>query len=322
MDLQWRKVEVTGPFDELNRPYGFSTANLVGHRIYMYGGTTTMRRCKAVFVYDILARRWEEMKPEVGESFFVRTMHSSVLVGEKLLVFGGLDQSGYRSELLELDLVMRTCNVVMCRGLKMKYCAGHSSCYLPKKDCLLVYTGRFGKKNESLFSFHVSSRVWRQVEAKGEEPTRRWKQGSALVDGHWFLYGGDPVDAMTQASNTLYVLDTDPKVPCWSKVPTFAYWPQTVGPIAVINGQLILYKSDDAESKWLCAYDPKACFFSGFRQAGDMSTGRKSNVIRGSFPNARVAGMMVCNEKQIFVFGGHRDILRNMYVLENTETTL
>lgn len=320
MSVQWRKLQVQGANDEVVRPYGFSSANLVGPKIFVYGGTTGALRRNTLYVFDIPSCTWKVVNPCAGERFFVRTMHSSVLVEDKLLIFGGLDKYSYSNDLVELDLVLRSSRILSFKGAIPKATAGHSCCYLPRRNSFWMYTSRGvagGRSRGTLVACNLPARKWQVLDAKGKEPSSRWKCGSTLYSGYWFLYGGERVGDFVDITNDLFVIDTHPSVPVWSQIKTVPELPRSIGLAAMLDKTLFLFKADSPlQENALTAYDLEAKTTSGFYREGGTPSLNFPNAVLGEFPPIRIGGMVVANQERIFVFGGHRVNLADVYVLE------
>lgn len=333
MDLTWRMTDA--PSDnhpQLQLRFGFSSANLIGGKIIVFGGTiggVGVGRNNYMFVYDIACATWDRIHAE-EEELPRRTMHTSVLVKDELLIYGGLDQTGYKRVLLSFDLVLNTWRNIELRGNPPLTSAGHSAEYLEHRDSMIVFVGFNGKYYNDLFEFQLASKVWKKVEAKGEKPSPRFKQGTTLLGFNWFLYGGDTFTG--GSSNELFVLDSEPNKPVWSRVKHTESLvpPRLMAPLCVFQGKVVIFKPDTAPPKdrlWM--YDPKRKRFCKFiaKQTVDEGgpyngTKRGAFVIRGEFPSDRRAHMMVSTSKAVLVFGGYNEALLKMYTLLPTQDVI
>lgn len=317
MDLTWDKLEVTGALTDLFQCYGFSTANLVGARIYVYGGTVGSARQNSLFVYDVATRRWSSLEPGFEEIFPYRSMHTSVLVGDQLMVFGGFNRGNKTDILLSFDLVLYKWEVVEYRGPKPPATVGHSSCYVPRRNSIIVFSRTNESPLGSLFEYRLDLKEWRQLETSGEEPVGRWKHASALYGQYWFIYGGTSPGASSFPPHDLFILDTKPAVPCWSKVKVHPDIPRTLeGPMVFFRGKLLLYFPEESSGRLLWVFDPRSRTCNKLLAPEDSGASSSGYTVRGEFPKPRFANMMVSTREQVFLFGGHEDSLENMHVLK------
>lgn len=306
---------MTGPRALLTRRFEYSTANLVGHMIFVYGGHGNRSARTCLFVYNTQSRHWDYVDPAPGEKFVARSNHTSVLVEDKLLIYGGTLYS--MLDLLEVDLVLRTCNVVECRGNPPASADGHSCCYLPKQSNLLVYSSRSDSPGKAVFRCHLPSKEWRNVKTKGQPPSPRCRQGSVLLHGYWFLYGGETTGTFQRFLNDLFILDTRQETPAWSSPGEPGLQPTSSGPITHFRGRLLVYKFFDPLAKVsLWTYDYKTSIGYPYYRERRESNRQSRNTVIGNFPPGRLGAMMVSNNEQVFVLGGKWVTLDDMHVLE------
>ncbi|KAI1811761.1 galactose oxidase [Poronia punctata] len=81
---------------------GYHTANIVGSKLIIYGGSDGGECFNDVWVYDIDAQLWKAVHIPVP---YPRLSHTSTLVGSYLFIVGGHDGSEYSSDVLLLNLV-------------------------------------------------------------------------------------------------------------------------------------------------------------------------------------------------------------------------
>ncbi|KAI0976679.1 galactose oxidase [Xylaria arbuscula] len=88
----------------MNKPKarGYHTANMVGSKLIIYGGSDGGECFNDVWVYDLEAQIWKGVPIPVP---FRRLSHTSTLVGSYLFIIGGHDGSEYSDDVLLLNLV-------------------------------------------------------------------------------------------------------------------------------------------------------------------------------------------------------------------------
>ncbi|KAI0158210.1 galactose oxidase [Xylariaceae sp. FL1272] len=81
---------------------GYHTANMVGSKLIIYGGSDGGECFNDVWVYDVETRIWKSVQMPIP---FRRLSHTSTLVGSYLFIIGGHDGSEYSNDVLLLNLV-------------------------------------------------------------------------------------------------------------------------------------------------------------------------------------------------------------------------
>ncbi|KAI0466642.1 hypothetical protein F4859DRAFT_507259 [Xylaria cf. heliscus] len=81
---------------------GYHTANMVGSKLIIYGGSDGGECFDDVWVYDVDAQVWKAVQIPVP---FRRLSHTSTLVGSYLFIIGGHDGDDYSDDVLLLNLV-------------------------------------------------------------------------------------------------------------------------------------------------------------------------------------------------------------------------
>ncbi|KAH9906553.1 galactose oxidase [Xylariomycetidae sp. FL2044] len=84
---------------------GYHTANMVGSKLIIYGGSDGGECFNDVWVYDVEAHFWRAVHIPVT---FRRLSHTSTIVGSYLFVVGGHDGNEYSDDVLLLNLVTMT----------------------------------------------------------------------------------------------------------------------------------------------------------------------------------------------------------------------
>jgi len=98
-NLRWQNVSPTG---QIPVPRGYHTANLVGDKLVVFGGSDGHECFSDVHVCDLTKNTWYAM--ELDRSI-PRLSHTSTRVGSYLFVMGGHDGKQYSSDVLLLNLV-------------------------------------------------------------------------------------------------------------------------------------------------------------------------------------------------------------------------
>ncbi|KAI1414032.1 galactose oxidase [Hypoxylon sp. FL1857] len=95
------------PVKDTSRPKarGYHTANMVGSKLIIYGGSDGGECFNDVWVYDVETHAWKAVHIPVT---FRRLSHTSTIVGSYLFVVGGHDGNEYSNDVLLLNLVTMT----------------------------------------------------------------------------------------------------------------------------------------------------------------------------------------------------------------------
>ena len=91
-----------GAVGKVPKARGYHTANMVGSKLIIFGGSDGGECFNDVWVYDVETRVWRAVPVPVT---FRRLSHTSTLVGSYLFVIGGHDGAEYSNDVLLLNLV-------------------------------------------------------------------------------------------------------------------------------------------------------------------------------------------------------------------------
>lgn len=91
-----------GGGDILPKARGYHTANMVGSKLIIYGGSDGGECFNDVWVYDVDTHVWKAVQIPIT---YRRLSHTATIVGSYLFVIGGHDGNEYSNEVLLLNLV-------------------------------------------------------------------------------------------------------------------------------------------------------------------------------------------------------------------------
>ncbi|KAI1068167.1 hypothetical protein LB507_004594 [Fusarium sp. FIESC RH6] len=108
--MSWRLVSSSdkaspGTKDYRPKARGYHTANMVGSKLIIFGGSDGGECFDDVWVYDVDAQVWKAVAIPVA---YRRLSHTATIVGSYLFVIGGHDGSEYSNDVLLLNLVTMT----------------------------------------------------------------------------------------------------------------------------------------------------------------------------------------------------------------------
>ncbi|KAH6656940.1 hypothetical protein BKA67DRAFT_512837 [Truncatella angustata] len=107
--MSWKLVSgpSSGSPSRDNKPKarGYHTANMVGSKLIIYGGSDGGECFNDVWVYDVDTHVWKSVTIPIT---FRRLSHTSTIVGSYLFIVGGHDGNEYSNDVLLLNLVTMT----------------------------------------------------------------------------------------------------------------------------------------------------------------------------------------------------------------------
>eukprot|EP01062_Namystynia_karyoxenos_P016242 TRINITY_DN15915_c0_g2_i1.p1 TRINITY_DN15915_c0_g2~~TRINITY_DN15915_c0_g2_i1.p1 ORF type:complete len:441 (+),score=133.26 TRINITY_DN15915_c0_g2_i1:121-1443(+) len=156
------------------------------------GGRNSNRRLADMFSFSFDSKEWSVVEPK-GEAPSSRSAHTSVIYGNKMLMFGGRDGEGRCCEdFYEFHLDTTVWRKLDCQqSLLMR--ARHSA--VVHNDSLVIFGGWSGKKKlNDLCIYNLDTGRLKQVHDNDENdtklPCRRECHCAVVVDNTMMLFGG------------------------------------------------------------------------------------------------------------------------------------
>lgn len=149
-----------------------------------------------------------------------RDSHSAVLVGPKMIVFGGTNGSKKVNDLHILDLQPREWARPNCKGVPPSPRESHTAT-LVGEDKLVIFGGSGEGGSNYLNDLHVldlKTMWWTSPEVKGAIPVPRDSHSAVAIANKLFVYGGDCGD---RYQGDVDMLDMDTMT--WSRVRAFRH---------------------------------------------------------------------------------------------------
>lgn len=144
-----------------------------------------------------------------------RDSHTAVVVGARMLVFGGTNGSKKVNDLHVLDLGSREWTRPDCRGPPPAARESHTA-YVVDGDKMVVFGGSGEGGANYLNDVHVldlKTMEWSSPDVRGTAPAPRDSHSAVAVGNRLFVFGGDSGD---RYQGDVSVLDMNKMV--WSKV--------------------------------------------------------------------------------------------------------
>ncbi|KAJ1327791.1 Rab9 effector protein [Microdochium nivale] len=105
--MSWKLISphTSNSAENRPKPRGYHTANMVGSKLIIFGGSDGGECFNDVWVYDVDTQIWKMAPIPVA---FRRLSHTSTIVGSYLFIVGGHDGNEYSNDVLLLNLVTMT----------------------------------------------------------------------------------------------------------------------------------------------------------------------------------------------------------------------
>ncbi|TKR87724.1 hypothetical protein L596_012078 [Steinernema carpocapsae] len=194
----WKVVEACGKIPPARDGH---SAVMVGDNMYIFGGFEEdfQRFSNETYCFNITSGKWTELMT-VGDPPQHRDFHTSVVIKNKMFVFGGRgDHSGqfhsnqdfYCDKLKVLDLATLAWFQPTVTGDIPSGRRSHSAWTMDDK--MYVFGGFYSideKHYNELYEFNASTNRWTLIQATGKSPSLRRRQCTVRMGSRVFLFGG------------------------------------------------------------------------------------------------------------------------------------
>eukprot|EP00288_Rhodomonas_lens_P007119 CAMPEP_0177717610 /NCGR_PEP_ID=MMETSP0484_2-20121128/15138_1 /TAXON_ID=354590 /ORGANISM="Rhodomonas lens, Strain RHODO" /LENGTH=503 /DNA_ID=CAMNT_0019229725 /DNA_START=236 /DNA_END=1744 /DNA_ORIENTATION=+ len=209
--MSWSKPDTVG---EAPSPRAAHTANVVGSRIFIFGGNDGTVRMNDLYSLDTQNMEW---KREIcaGELPAPRAGHTMTLLpaesatedsNPKLLLFAGGDVTCVFNDVHVLDMESLRWSAQPTSGPRPSARAGHCACTLPGGDLLVWGGGSVGKVMNDLHVLNVGTMTWSGEVHLKMSPEPRVGHSVCMWGTEMYVFGGGD-------SNTVFgdltILDTE-----------------------------------------------------------------------------------------------------------------
>lgn len=203
--MAWFKPETKNRgVDNVPGPRAAHSCNLVGNKLYVFGGWNGKKGLNDLHVLDVDAMEWS--CPAVsGTPPTTRNNHATFVVGTKLYLHGGHDGSKWLADLHVLDTEEENWSIPAVAGTPPSARACHTTTRLGRK--LYMFGGYDGSKCfNDLDLLDLDTMTWIQPRVSGTLPQARNAQTVTVVGKRLFLFGGHSGNKHLRDLN---VLDTE-----------------------------------------------------------------------------------------------------------------
>lgn len=145
-----------------------------------------------VLVCDLEKMSWKVIKT-TGKGPGPRDSHSAVLVGLRMLVFGGTNGCRKVNDLHILDLLTRKWTRPECHGNPPCARESHTANVIGDEKMVIFGGSGEGEANylNDLHILDLKTMEWSSPEVKGSIPAPRDSHSSVAVGNRLFIFGGD-----------------------------------------------------------------------------------------------------------------------------------
>lgn len=185
-------------------PRAAHSCNLVGTKLYVFGGWNGKKGLNDLHRLDVLTMEWDT--PVVtGTPPTTRNNHATFVVGTRLYVHGGHDGSKWLADLHMLDTETNEWSIPVVAGTPPSARACHTTTLLARK--VYMFGGYDGTKCfNDLDVLDIDTMTWIQPRVTGVLPQARNAQTVTVVGTKLFLFGGHSGNKHLRDLN---VLDTE-----------------------------------------------------------------------------------------------------------------
>ncbi|KAH9608479.1 hypothetical protein KSS87_000681 [Heliosperma pusillum] len=179
------------------------TSSVVGDSMIVIGGRADPANILSeLWIFDFAKTEWK-LVSDSSNAFTPRHRHAAAVVGSKVYLFGGLNESILYSSLLMLDVGTMLWTDVHVSGEQPS--ARHSHSLVAHGQKLYLFGGYDGEKAlGDLYSFDTEECQWVKVKTLGRSPYPRFSHSMFIYKEYLGIIGGCPV---RQHSQELSLLD-------------------------------------------------------------------------------------------------------------------
>ena len=185
---EWQQVKDSRGL--LPNQRGGHSAVVIGRLLYIFGGCNEYMQCfNDLHSFDTSTKTWTRLN-STGTPPSPRGGHSAVLIGTRMLVFGGSSQSFHYNDLHEYDAVNDHWKILFPEGQKPLGRSNHAA-DLDEETHMVVFGG-YSQKGylNDVWIYTPYLNKWSKYEASGELPSPRELSSMNIVGRQAYVYGG------------------------------------------------------------------------------------------------------------------------------------
>ncbi|KAL1339638.1 hypothetical protein AAHE18_U053000 [Arachis hypogaea] len=167
------------------------TATLVGDKkIVIFGGSGEgeANYLNDLHILDLRTMKWSSPLLK-GEFPVPRDSHTTLAIGNKLVVYGGDCGDHYHGDLSMLDMETMTWSKLKIQGSSPGVRAGHAAVNIGTKVYIIGGVGDNRYYND-IWVFDICTCSWTQLDAGGQQPQGRFSHTAIVMDMDIAMFGG------------------------------------------------------------------------------------------------------------------------------------
>jgi len=294
-DGQWSNIGDIG-----DKMAHFSAVNWKDEKMITFGGTypgSVPTYSNEVKAYDYDAKTWTTMETN-GDLPSQRKKHIAELVfdAQAMVVFGGADFFGkLLNDVYLFTIQTQTWTKVETNGEPPLPRIDHSSVVSEDGKTLLIFGGIGKGWYNDVWALDLSSWTWTHLQTKGDIPTARSCQASAIIGNNMYVFGGLKSYGATGYLNDFVRLDLDSLV--WTnETPAINPAPRSKPTLVALDNSLLLFGGRTVN-----------LFLNDICQFDLQTKEWRELQLDGELPKARNAHGGVLRNDVLVVFGGYND---------------
>lgn len=230
-------------------PRGGHSSVLIGRLIYIFGGCNATQFChNDLHTYNTKTKVWDRLN-STGTIPIARGDHSAVLLGTKMIVFGGSSKGLEFNDLYEYNAVTDHWVNLLPDSDKPQGRSG-AACALDADGNIFIVGGYSsqGYLND-VWVYSKTSNKWTKFQTSGDAPTPRELHSFVIQGKIGYLYGGFHAGGV---SSELYILDIE--LMTWFKARDDGFLPEAR------EGHISLVSSDFLFIQGGCNFAHSGCY--------------------------------------------------------------
>ncbi|KAJ3451244.1 kelch domain-containing protein [Anaeramoeba flamelloides] len=183
--------EWTGPVTTENPPtprYSH-TSVIYDNKMWIFGGYNGQIQSNEIFYFNFETNEWCNPLKTYGQKPEERAGHTAVVVGDKMIVFGGYNRTlSYMNDIFEYDFKKNLWTKPKVVGKKPKVRSLHT-CVVYQND-LYIFGGYNHKWLNDLYKFESDISRWEKINASGRKPPGCYGHSAVCFEGCIYFFGG------------------------------------------------------------------------------------------------------------------------------------
>lgn len=281
------------------------TATVVGKHMILIGGQETdTKRFSDILYYDTETNTFSQ--PSIkGDKVPAFSRHTSCLVGNKIVIFGGFDGFGTNYHLALFDPYTRIWTQVpqsTLNGTLPPSRTNHAAAAVGSK--MFIFGGNNNNEHgnyqvlDDLYMLDTTTMTWSRPQTTGDRPSARSGHTLTAIGSKLYLFGGgvwNEDEGWVHKYNDIHVLDTETMH--WSKPATTGTVETSTFPISWAVGRYLFVFGGGSK--------PQHCVTNDMYVLDTATMQWSSPDAKGDKPQPRDMGTAALVGNNVFLMGGY-----------------